>query len=49
MSTLTAPTPGTALTSVVTALRQWSQVMPSTWKLVVPTKVGVVLVVMSFS
>src|SRR5688572_13052638 len=48
-STLTAPTPGTALTSVVTALRQWSQAMPSTWKAVVPMKVGLVLGVMWFS
>src|SRR4051794_32139420 len=41
--------PGTALTSAVTALRQWSQVMPSTRKVSVPTNVGVVLVVMRFS
>src|SRR3954453_452167 len=49
MSTVTACTPGTALTSVVTALRQWSQVMPSTRKVSVPTNVGGVLGVMRFS
>jgi hypothetical protein len=38
-STSTESTPGTAQISVVTACRQWSQVMPSTVKVVLPTNV----------